>query len=336
MTAQPVWTLAWSTDEHALYLDSTGHYDPEVAVLVQLVDDGEIWSSRNAPYCVHRFPIPRMVVVAHYEDGEAIEPPHLVEAGMLARFEKHGVGRENVRQFPKHISAYDEWYSDELASIAASAGRGDPSALADRDDGASDGVSALRADLCSEDPSVRAWAYLDILGHYGADNFDSYPEGWSASEAESWPERGKLKIRLSPSDDDDGSITVYSDDVYGAISDRSIEGSNWEAPRDMDLAYASILDRGDLLSDLEREYDVDADEYSPPSDEDLERWEIKVELADTCPQGIAILDAFGGGFEVAGLPGIHDTEIRAWRAARDHYAKLAVSQDTARHTDGDE
>lgn len=333
--SDPVWKLLWSTDDHTLYVDSTGERDPEVAVLVQIVDDSEIESSRTAPYHVHRFTIPRMAVIAQYEDGEAIEPPHLVEASMLARFDEHGVGHENMRQFPKHISAYDEWYADDLASIAASAGRGDPSALADRGDNAPDGASALRADLCSADPSVRAWAYLDIVGHWGEDNFDSYPEEWSASEAAEWPERGKLKIRLSPSDDDDGSITVYSDDVYGAITDQSIEGSSWEAPRDMNVAYASILDRADLLSDLEREYDVDADEYSPPSAEDLERWSIKVALADTCPQGIAILDAFGGGFEVVGLPGIHDSEIDAWRAARDHYAKSAVSQDTARHTDED-
>lgn len=90
-----------------------------------------------------------------------------------------------------------------------------------------------------------------------------------------WPmdsEHGP-EIQLSQSDDDDGTVTVYCDDPCAAEHDQSIEGSSWEAPRDMDIAYATISDRIGLVVDLESQgYRVDASEYCEPGEDDLARW----------------------------------------------------------------
>ena len=57
-------------------------------------------------------------------------------------------------------SKYPEWFVKHLSDVASSAGTT---------------VRELRADLSSKDPSRRARAYEDIGGHFGFDNFDSYP-----------------------------------------------------------------------------------------------------------------------------------------------------------------
>ncbi len=81
-----------------------------------------------------------------------------------------------------------------------------------------------------------------------------------------------MKITLDNMDKDDGSVTVYCDDQEAALHDQTIEGSRWEAPGDMNVAYACIMDRIDLLEVLKAEgYEVDDSEYVSPTQEDLDR-----------------------------------------------------------------
>ena len=71
-----------------------------------------------------------------------------------------------------------------------------------------------------------------------------------------------MKIQLCNSDD--GMITVYCYDQQDAIDDQSINGANWEAPGDMNCAYASFPNEPGLVEKLESEgYDVDDSEYTP-------------------------------------------------------------------------
>lgn len=87
-----------------------------------------------------------------------------------------------------------------------------------------------------------------------------------------------MRISLSLSDDDDGSVTVYCEDQEQAKHDQSIAGSCWEYPKDMNVAYASILARPGLVAELTREgYDVDDSEYSDPDGEDLAYWSYRAE-----------------------------------------------------------
>lgn len=73
-----------------------------------------------------------------------------------------------------------------------------------------------------------------------------------------------MKISLDNLDHEDGMVTVFCVDREAAIHDQSIEGSRWEAPGDLDVAYAIICDRPGLVEALEADgYEVDVTEYCP-------------------------------------------------------------------------
>jgi len=75
----------------------------------------------------------------------------------------------------------------------------------------------------------------------------------------------KFAIRLVPTDDDPFMVTVYTSDRQAALEDQSIEGSMWEAPFDLDEAYAIISNTKDLPTRLRREgYIVDDSEWFWP------------------------------------------------------------------------
>ncbi len=57
-TNQPSWKLAFSTDELAIYVDETGRFDPELAVLSEYET-----ARRTTRYKVYRFEIPRMQIL---------------------------------------------------------------------------------------------------------------------------------------------------------------------------------------------------------------------------------------------------------------------------------
>jgi hypothetical protein len=74
-----------------------------------------------------------------------------------------------------------------------------------------------------------------------------------------------MKISLDNLDHDDGMVTVYCDDKQAAIDDQSIDGSLWEAPGDLDVAYAVILDRPGLITELRADgYEVNIQNYVEP------------------------------------------------------------------------
>ena len=78
----------------------------------------------------------------------------------------------------------------------------------------------------------------------------------------------KMKIKLDNLDKDDGTVTVYCDDKPAAVHDQSIDGAMWEAPADLDVAYACISDRPGLVADLKEEgYEVDTSAYWEEDDE---------------------------------------------------------------------
>lgn len=79
-----------------------------------------------------------------------------------------------------------------------------------------------------------------------------------------------MKIRIANEGHCDGMVTVECDDVEAAIHDQSIEGTHWEAPRDLDIAYAVIMDRPGLLASLRAEgYEVDDEWYVEPTAEEF-------------------------------------------------------------------
>lgn len=59
-TNQPSWKLAFSTDELAIYVDETGRFDPELAVLSEYET-----ARRTTRYKMYRFAIPRMQLLAN-------------------------------------------------------------------------------------------------------------------------------------------------------------------------------------------------------------------------------------------------------------------------------
>ncbi len=116
--------------------------------------------------------------------------------------------------------------------------------------------------------------------------YNVYQDGacWLIPVGMEWDDRTEshfwaspMRVTISNSDDDDGMVTVYCDDQRQARLDHSVsldgQSSNWECPRDMDVAYASLCSFYDLSAALTAGgYVVDDSEYTPPSAEDLAYW----------------------------------------------------------------
>lgn len=151
MTNQPTWSLVWATDDSALYVDTTGVYAPELALLEEIND-----ASKTKRFQVYRFPCDGLQA---YRD----------ESGRVTL-----CFRCYKADWSKPACAYREWYQKSLPEIARSCGRS---------------TLSLVRDLISEDASALASAYRDIGGYHGYDNFDSEPDTWSEYEAQDWPER---------------------------------------------------------------------------------------------------------------------------------------------------
>lgn len=119
------------------------------------------------------------------------------------------------------------------------------------------------------------------------------PEGMDYDErTDSWFWATPIRVSLSCSDEDDGTVTIYCEDQRQARLDQSVsvdgQSSRWECPRDMDVAYASLCNFYDLERALtDAGYEVDASEYSPPDDEDLAYWAYRVAAAEA---GDEVLD----------------------------------------------
>jgi hypothetical protein len=69
-------------------------------------------------------------------------------------------------------------------------------------------------------------------------------------------------ISLDNMDKTDGSVTIYTRLKMMAVHDQTINGSMWEAPGDLDVAYACTMDEPGLVQKLEAEgYVVNEDNY---------------------------------------------------------------------------
>lgn len=78
-----------------------------------------------------------------------------------------------------------------------------------------------------------------------------------------------MKISLDNLDRDDDSVLAVCNDQVAARHDQTIAGCRWEAPGDMDIAYAIIQDHPGLVAELEKEgYDLVLDSYASPDEPD--------------------------------------------------------------------
>lgn len=81
-------------------------------------------------------------------------------------------------------------------------------------------------------------------------------------------EKAPFRIKLDNLDDREGCVMVWADSKILAVHDQSIAGCRWEAPGDMDGAYAMPGDYPGLLEELKKEnYEIDDSEYCPLDEE---------------------------------------------------------------------
>jgi len=89
-------------------------------------------------------------------------------------------------------------------------------------------------------------------------------------------EKAPFRIKLDNLDDREGCVMVDAESKILAVHDQSIAGAHWEAPDDMDGAYAMPGDRPGLLEELRKEgYEIDDSEYWCLTDFDREGDEIR-------------------------------------------------------------
>jgi hypothetical protein len=158
---QPQWKLISSTDTTALFIDETGKYLPELAI-VEMTDESSDLDIEATAAVVYRFPL---------------EQCYKSEFGLIC------VEPEIARGNP--LADYTPWFARSLDSVADCVGRP---------------VQDLIDALCSNDPCVLAGAYDDLIAYHGLDNFDSDPQEWTMSEVAEWPERGE-KLSMSERDE---------------------------------------------------------------------------------------------------------------------------------------
>jgi S-adenosylmethionine:diacylglycerol 3-amino-3-carboxypropyl transferase len=139
MTNQPSWKKLWSTDDAALFQDTTGVYDSEMEVAQDASDDGR-------KVQVFRFSLERLVKVTS-DDHNYYVTAH------IARCFHDGT-------LPHPIHSYKEWYLNDLGAVASFVG-------STRDD--------LIEALCCEDAGTRAEVYRAIGDYHGFANLDGYP-----------------------------------------------------------------------------------------------------------------------------------------------------------------
>jgi len=153
-------------------------------------------------------------------------------------------------------SKYEEWFADKLGDVAGSSG------LPDQD---------LISDLTSDDPVVRGGAYREIIGYFGAHEFDSYPETYNAKEIhalfgeeyhggedeelEEEPEEGfgeepeapiEPKLSRSAQMDDEGEEESWEPNVRAKKDLRTSDGDRIKAGTGGFLMWA----RGDMIEVL--------------------------------------------------------------------------------------
>lgn len=161
-TQQPVWKFAGHIGDvdpvsyggGFVYVDETRVYPPELVWLDPASD--EEWAEKEdaAEVTVYRFPL---------------DPPRfktLTEAGKASGFSSSHELPASERG--KTWEWYAEWYVSHAGAVAESTGQS--------------AFSLLRS-LASKDPMRRASGYWDLVGYFGAYEFDSYPVKMTEAEA---------------------------------------------------------------------------------------------------------------------------------------------------------
>jgi hypothetical protein len=175
--SQPEWEVFRSLGDRGIVLvDKTGIYGPEAEIWETYecergcsredhkhaeakakAEADEMWDESRNRTLVFRFEIERFSLYR-----EEIDADSYAYREMLIPF-----GFDKRTDLPHPISSYKQWFSDDLASVASSAGT-------TREE--------LVEGLCSEDIMARLWALECIAGHHGYENFDGYPLDLSVEE----------------------------------------------------------------------------------------------------------------------------------------------------------
>lgn len=90
--AQPKWKLVYSTDYSALFIDTTGVYEPELMIAQEWEDDGE------TKFEVFRFPIDKLKTIGKND--------YLVSV-------------KYDSSWPHPVHQYNEWFADSLDAVAS-------------------------------------------------------------------------------------------------------------------------------------------------------------------------------------------------------------------------
>jgi hypothetical protein len=251
--SQPEWELIYATDYSALYRDKTGVYDPELTI-VQTVDDADEDDIEATAAVVYRFPLERCWRVT--------EPTS--EATFKTFLTDMDPARESELPYP--LRSYVPWYAKSLGEAASSYGMP---------------IAELTDALCSDDPKALAYAFEAIGGHHGYDNFDQYPEEWTATEFEAWPERGP---KLSTSECDEFTkgyvscalwcgVMVYKHDDDCPCHEPATNGDAYDADScecEPELESSSDEhDESELTDDAHKELTDDAHDFYASNVADL-------------------------------------------------------------------
>jgi hypothetical protein len=151
-TKQPDWKFVANLGDRTpldyggyfVYIDKTGVYEPEAELLA--LDDE---SDEDSAYTIYRVLLERKKLVEGWH-------------GYLVPFKYDA-------SWPHPVERYDEWFHEDLGSVAVLVGAT---------------KEQLEQDLTSADPKVRAHAYRAIYDYHGWENGDSYPLRVTRAEAE--------------------------------------------------------------------------------------------------------------------------------------------------------
>jgi len=154
--------------------------------------------------------------------------------------------------WPGSLESRDEWFHKHLEDVADQEGIE---------------LQELRRRFCSESGAERAMAYIAVAAVHGWHEFDQYPLRLTEFEVHTryGEEPPAMKISLKNQEQEQGHVTAYCADPAAALHDQSIGDAQWEAPGDLDVAYAVLTDRPGLVEELEDEgYEVDTSDYCAP------------------------------------------------------------------------
>lgn len=140
---QDEWKTIHQTDSEWLRCKKDGS-EPTIEVAEEIGSYEDEEGIEQKKFLLYRFDIERFKLERHPEDFKTV---YLVSANYKP-------------SWPHALSTYEEWFAKDLDKVASFVGE-DPLELAKQ--------------FTSEDPQVRAGAYMAVASYHGLPNFDSYP-----------------------------------------------------------------------------------------------------------------------------------------------------------------